>query len=223
MRLLMTAVLLSGAAASLGAQATVTIDPGMTREQVVAKLGEPLSTRSYDGHTYLLYKNGCEKTCGMNDLVVLDSGKVTDAVFRATGRKYSGTSSSPRMISMAEAKRSNGGGEPLAMPSGEAKPASAPPKTPPAKTEAKRAPAKSAPAKTEPVKSPAKPEPAKAATKAAPPPTKTTTAPVTKPAAAPAKTAVAPPAKTVTPPPPKTNAVPAKKDTTKKPPAGHEG
>lgn len=227
MRLLMTAVLLSGAAASLGAQATVTIDPGMTREQVVAKLGEPLSTRSYDGHTYLLYKNGCEKTCGMNDLVVLDSGKVTDAVFRATGRKYSGTSSSPRMISMAEAKRSNGGGEPLAMPAGDAKPAktakpvNAAPKPAPAKAES------------------AKPAPAKPAPKIEAPP-KTTAAPVTKSPAAPAKTQVAPPAKTVTPPPPKTSAapakktepapppkkpepVPAKKDATKKPPAGHEG
>ena len=81
----------------------------------MAKLGEPLSARAYDGHTYLLYKNGCEKTCGMNDLVVLDSGKVVDAVFRATGRSYSGTSSSPRMISEAEAKRGNGGA-PLVIP-----------------------------------------------------------------------------------------------------------
>jgi hypothetical protein len=55
--------------------------------------------------TYLLYKNGCEKTCGMSDLVVLDSGKVVDAVFRSPARRYSGTSSSPKMISMAEAKR----------------------------------------------------------------------------------------------------------------------
>ena len=37
-----------------------------------------------DGFTYLLYRNGCEKKCGMNDLVVLDSGKVVDAVFRSS-------------------------------------------------------------------------------------------------------------------------------------------
>ena len=80
----------------------------MTREQVVAKLGEPLSARSFDGHTYLLYRNGCEKKCGMNDLVVLDSGKVVDAVFRSANRKYSGTSSSPHMISAAEARKGNG-------------------------------------------------------------------------------------------------------------------
>ena len=93
------------AALTLQSQGPATIDPGMTREQVVAKLGEPLSTRSYDGHTYLLYRNGCEKKCGMNDLVVLDSGKVVDAVFRSQGRKYSGTSSSPHMISAADARK----------------------------------------------------------------------------------------------------------------------
>jgi hypothetical protein len=86
-------------------QSAATIDPGMTREQVVAKLGQPLSAREFNGYTYLLYKNGCEKSCGMNDLVVLDSGKVIDAIFRSPSRKYSGTSSSPRMISRAEASR----------------------------------------------------------------------------------------------------------------------
>ena len=101
----MTPMVLALVAALSIQQGPATIDPGMTREQVVAKLGEPLSTRSYDGHTYLLYRNGCEKKCGMNDLVVLDSGKVVDAVFRSQGRKFSGTSSSPRMISAAEARK----------------------------------------------------------------------------------------------------------------------
>ncbi len=81
------------------------IDSGMTRAQVVAKLGEPMSARSYDGHTYLLYKNGCERSCGMSDLVVLDSDKVVDAIFRSSGRHYSGTSSSPKMIAMADVRR----------------------------------------------------------------------------------------------------------------------
>jgi hypothetical protein len=93
------------AALTIQSQGPATIDPGMTREQVVAKLGEPLSSRSYDGHTYLLYRNGCERKCGMNDLVVLDSGKVVDAVFRSSARKYSGSSSSPHMISAAEARK----------------------------------------------------------------------------------------------------------------------
>ena len=93
-------------AASQAGQGPPTIDPGMTRAQVVAKLGEPMSTRSYDGHTYLLYKNGCERSCGMSDLVVLDSDKVVDAIFRSDARHYSGTSSSPRMIPMAELHQS---------------------------------------------------------------------------------------------------------------------
>lgn len=92
-----------------------TIDPGMTREQVVAKLGQPLSAKTFESHTYLLYKNGCEKTCGMNDLVVLDSNKVVDAVFRSPSRKYSGKSSSPVMITALEARKGVG----------------APPKSPP--------------------------------------------------------------------------------------------
>jgi hypothetical protein len=111
MRSLITVLVLSAAAApSLAAQASATIDPGMTREQVVAKLGQPLSAREKDGHLYLFYKNGCEKKCGMNDLVVLDSGKVVDAVFRSAARKYSGASSSPRMIGEAEARKGGNAG-----------------------------------------------------------------------------------------------------------------
>jgi polyisoprenoid-binding protein YceI len=37
-------------AAPAAAQTATTIAPGMTRAQVVAKLGEPLSVRTYDGH-----------------------------------------------------------------------------------------------------------------------------------------------------------------------------
>ena len=105
-------------ASTLGAQkAVATVDPGMSRDEVVKALGEPLSSKSYDGHTYMLYRNGCEKKCGMNDLVVLDSGKVVDAVFRSPSRKYSGESSSPKMISAADAKHGASTGKPLAVPS----------------------------------------------------------------------------------------------------------
>jgi hypothetical protein len=89
------------------ARAQTTIDPGMTQTQVIAKLGRPLSTRSYKTVTYLFYRNGCEKTCGMNDLVTLDSGRVIDAVFRSPSRRYSGTSSSPRAIPASEASKGN--------------------------------------------------------------------------------------------------------------------
>ena len=158
MRSLITALLLGGWAASLGAQATATIDPGMSRDQVVAKLGEPLSTRTYEGHTYLMYKNGCEKTCGMNDLVVLDSGKVVDAVFRSSGRHYSGTSSSPRMISMNEAQHGNASG-PLAVPAGEPKPGKPAPKPAPKKADAAPA-AKTTTAPAKKTDPPKKPDPA---------------------------------------------------------------
>jgi hypothetical protein len=94
-----------GLPVALHAQKPATIDSGMTQAQVVAVLGAPLSARTYASSTYLLYKNGCEKKCGMNDLVVLDRGKVADAVFRSPARHYSGTSSSPKMISSADAKR----------------------------------------------------------------------------------------------------------------------
>ena len=104
------------AAVSVGAQTVPTIDPGMTQTQVVEKLGQPLSVRTYGSFTYLLYKNGCEKKCGMNDLVVLDSDKVVDAVFRSSARKYAGTSSSPRAIPASEARRGTAGGAPLTTP-----------------------------------------------------------------------------------------------------------
>ena len=105
MRMLIRASLVLTFVAAAPVHAQVAIDPGMTHEQVVAKLGQPLSSRSFESFTYMLYRNGCEKTCGMNDLVVLDSGKVVDAVFRDPKRKYTGTSSSPRMISSREASR----------------------------------------------------------------------------------------------------------------------
>jgi hypothetical protein len=115
MRAVITVLCIS--ASTLGAQKSTTIDPGMTREQVVATLGQPLSAKSYENYTYMLYRNGCEKKCGMNDLVVLDSGKVVDAVFRSAGRSYSGTSSSPKMITAVDAKHGSASGKPLTVPS----------------------------------------------------------------------------------------------------------
>jgi hypothetical protein len=99
------------AAVSAGAQAVPTIEPGMSQTQVAERLGQPLAVRTYGSFTYLLYRNGCEKKCGMNDLVVLDSNKVVDAVFRSSARKYAGTSSSPRSIPATEARRGTSGGQ----------------------------------------------------------------------------------------------------------------
>lgn len=87
------------------------IDPGMTADQVIAKFGEPATTRTFGSITYLMYKNECEKKCGMSDLVVLDSGVVVDAVFRSPNHFYTGHSSSPDMITADDARK--GVGDPL--------------------------------------------------------------------------------------------------------------
>ena len=101
---------------SVGAQTVPTIEPGMSQAQVVERLGQPLTVRTYESFTYLLYKNGCEKRCGMSDLVVLDSNKVVDAVFRSSARKYAGASSSPRAIPAEEARHGTADGAPLTTP-----------------------------------------------------------------------------------------------------------
>lgn len=100
------AIALALVASSLGAQqpatpaaaqpapATRTIDPGMTREQVVGALGEPSGARTVGTRTYLFYRNGVERRAGTQDVVFLENNAVVDAIFRAPGRRYTGTSSS---------------------------------------------------------------------------------------------------------------------------------
>jgi hypothetical protein len=103
-----------------------TIDPGMTRAQVIERLGKPATVRTYQGSTYLLYSNNCGKTCGMQDLVILDHDVVVDAVFRSPNRHYTGTSSSPDATKPNErAQRS----QPLRVPSSAAAPDSNGPTT----------------------------------------------------------------------------------------------
>ena len=95
MRPLLLMVMLVVASAAQAQDAPVRIDPGMTRAQVVELLGRPATERSSNGFTYLFYINGCERTCGMNDLVTLRGDSVIDAIFRAPHREYTGRSSSP--------------------------------------------------------------------------------------------------------------------------------
>lgn len=84
------------AVAPLAAQdAPVQVDPGMTRAQVIERLGRPATERSSGEFTYLFFINGCERTCGMNDLVTLRSDTVVDAIFRTAKREYTGRSTSP--------------------------------------------------------------------------------------------------------------------------------
>lgn len=77
---------------------TGTIAPGMSAKDVEALWGTPAARRSAGAYTYLLYPNGCERTCGTEDLVILQNDQVVDAVLRWKGHGYSGQSSSPRAL-----------------------------------------------------------------------------------------------------------------------------
>ncbi len=82
-------------AAPLIAQDVKTIKPGMTEADVRAAWGKPVTTRAHAGFSYLFYENGCLKTCGTYDLVILQGGQVVDAIARAKDHAYDGVSSSP--------------------------------------------------------------------------------------------------------------------------------
>ena len=86
------------AATGSAQEPAASIDPGMSRAEVIERLGSPLNERTAGGYTYLFYRNGCERSCGMNDLVILENGKVVDAIFRSAIRTYTGTSTSPREV-----------------------------------------------------------------------------------------------------------------------------
>ena len=101
--------------AATGAQraAAQSIDPGMTKAQVIERLGYPAAERTSGAFTYLFYQNGRERTVGMSDLVTLQNDAVIDAIFRSTERQYTGRSSSPDGVMPANSAPS---GERLAMP-----------------------------------------------------------------------------------------------------------
>ncbi len=74
---------------------TGTVLPGMTRIEVIAVWGEPVTERMSGNRTYLYYRNGCEVTCGTFDVVFLEGDQVVDAIGRGLGHTYAGISSSP--------------------------------------------------------------------------------------------------------------------------------
>ncbi|HEU4649523.1 MAG TPA: hypothetical protein VFS33_10725 [Gemmatimonadales bacterium] len=90
---------LQRAAAQAASPATgntvATIRPGMTEAAVRAAWGTPVTQRSRGQHTYLFYENGCLRTCGTYDVVILEGGQVVDAIVRGSGHRYDGVSSSP--------------------------------------------------------------------------------------------------------------------------------
>ena len=80
-----------------------TISPGMSRAQVEASLGAPITMRSAKEYNYLFYHNECARACGINDVVILRRDSVVDAIFRSASRHYTGKSSSPARVSRREA------------------------------------------------------------------------------------------------------------------------
>jgi hypothetical protein len=74
---------------------TGTIAPGMSQQEVVALWGRAFAIRHAGEFTYLHYPNGCEYTCGTDDVVILQNDQVVDAIVRWHGHGYSGQSSSP--------------------------------------------------------------------------------------------------------------------------------
>jgi hypothetical protein len=106
------ALLLTIAAAGVQGAAAQSIDPGMTKSQVIERLGAPHTERSAGPYTYLFYQNGVEYEAGMSDLVILQNDSVVDAIFRS-GRQYTGKSSSPEGVAPANSAPT---GERLTMP-----------------------------------------------------------------------------------------------------------
>lgn len=124
---LSTALLIATAAGGVQGAPAQSIDPGMTKAQVIERLGAPAAERSSGAYTYLFFQNGRERTVGMSDLVILQNGAVVDAIFRSDARAYTGRSSSPDGVMPAN---SAAGGERLAIPvmsSSQPAPASPPP------------------------------------------------------------------------------------------------
>lgn len=74
---------------------TGTVAPGMNEAQVTALWGAPAGRRQDGAFIYLFFRNGCEYTCGMKDVVLLHNDSVVDALLRFPGHRYAGISSSP--------------------------------------------------------------------------------------------------------------------------------
>jgi hypothetical protein len=89
-RTALVVVLLAGTHRALVAQAPV--KPGMTSDQVIAAWGQPSSTRVRGTFTYLSYPSDCMPGCGTQDVVILQDGKVVDAVARSKNHVYDGAS-----------------------------------------------------------------------------------------------------------------------------------
>jgi hypothetical protein len=91
-RVVVALALLALPVARAAAQAT-TVRAGMTLDEVKAAWGEPSATRARGAFTYLTFPTACLPGCGTHDIVILQDGKVVDAIARSNGRRYEGTAS----------------------------------------------------------------------------------------------------------------------------------
>jgi hypothetical protein len=82
-------------AGSAAAQEPAAVRPGMREAEVTARWGEPIVARTAGSWRYLYYRNGQLRDPRTYDVVFLQDGQVVDAIVRAPGRSYLGTSSSP--------------------------------------------------------------------------------------------------------------------------------
>jgi hypothetical protein len=98
-----------GVAAAQGAPAPtkgpVTIESGMSRDQVIARLGTPIAERHDGAMTWLRFDNDCGRACGGDDLVTLDGDAVVDAVFRTGRRVYAGARPPTTLSSVVASQR----------------------------------------------------------------------------------------------------------------------
>ena len=82
------------AAVTVRAEAqSATVRPGMTADEVKGAWGAPSAERTRGDFTYLTYPTACLPGCGTHDIVILQDGKVVDAIARSNGRRYEGNAS----------------------------------------------------------------------------------------------------------------------------------
>jgi hypothetical protein len=83
----------AGFAATRAEAQAPTIRAGMTTDEVKAAWGAPSAERTRGNFTYLTFPTACLPGCGTHDIVILQDGKVVDAIARSNGRRYEGTAS----------------------------------------------------------------------------------------------------------------------------------
>jgi hypothetical protein len=92
-RRLVVTLALAGLAATRAEAQAPTVRPGMTVDEVRAAWGAPSAERTRGNFTYLTFPTACLPGCGTHDIVILQDGKVVDAIARSNGRRYEGTPS----------------------------------------------------------------------------------------------------------------------------------